>query len=144
MAEIPDSAYIEDGLTECEESTAMLLKIKCQPSAMHKSIILALEFLTMLIAMLNIWSKPSASASPGSERLDERGGSTSARALLAELSPVPTVKTTACIHVRSKTMARELTGKQDSSAAKKKVSTRKIVAVSEDVGQQRRMIIHTK
>jgi hypothetical protein len=59
--------------------------------------------------------------------------------LLAELSPVPTVETIACIHVRNKTVARELTAKQDIFAAKKK-----IVAVPEDVGQQWRMVTHTK
>jgi hypothetical protein len=54
MAEIPDGAYIGDRLTECEDHPAVLLKIKCQPSAMHKWINLALEFLTMLNAALNI------------------------------------------------------------------------------------------
>jgi hypothetical protein len=67
MAEIPGSAYIVNRLIDCKESSRNAPENKCQQSAMYKSIIFALEFLAMLIAMLNICSRPSASASPGSE-----------------------------------------------------------------------------
>jgi hypothetical protein len=56
--------------------------------------------------------------------LDERGNSTPSSALLEKLSPASTIKTTAYSRGRNKKMTRELTSKEDISAAKKKVSTR--------------------
>jgi hypothetical protein len=55
---------------------------------------------------------------------------TSPYSLLAELSPVPTIKTIACSHGRNMKMAREL-------KRKRKYQQEEIVAVSEAEEQQR-------
>jgi hypothetical protein len=91
-------------LPNVKKHPAMLLRIqvKYQPTAIHKSIILTLEFPDNVDCNTNICSKPSTSASPDSELLHERGNSISTRALLVELSPVRTIKTVAYIRVRNK------------------------------------------
>lgn len=95
------SAYIGD-TPNVKNHPAMLLKIKFQLSAMHKSIIQALEFPYDVDCNTEHCSKPSTSASPIPERLEERGNLTSTRALLVELSPLWTIKRVACIRGRNK------------------------------------------
>jgi hypothetical protein len=120
MAEISDSAYIGDRLTECEASSSSVPQNKmssisnAQVDQPGTRILYDVEYST------EHCSKPSTSASPGSGRLDEREHSTSSPALVEKLSPVPTIKTIACSRGRNRKVARELTSKAGISAAKKK------------------------
>jgi hypothetical protein len=102
---------------------AVLLKIKCQPSRNAQIDQTGTVIPYNVECNTENCSKVSTSVSLVSERLDERRVSTSALALLVELSPVPAIQTIACSRGRNKKTARELISKKGISAAKKRMST---------------------